>query len=455
MNNQNVLVLDDEIGFREEISEFLHSEGFGVLSAGLPSEALSILAREKVDIGLFDLRLPEVDGLTLLAEVKKKYPYLEIIIMTGYGDMTTVIQAMRSGAADFLNKPFKFNEVKTIINRISRYQKIRKNFQLNGDLEQPIITSKDKVIGSSASIKTVFALLNKVAKADNATVLFTGESGTGKELMARLLHAISNRSLHPFIAVNCSTIPDELFESEFFGHIKGSFTDAKTDQMGIFEAAENGTLFLDEITELKPGLQSKLLRVIEDKNISRLGSRKEKVINVRILAATNQDLPNLVKENLFRNDLFHRLNLFNIHVPPLRERKEDIPELFHFFVELNIQKLDKKIIRIDNKIIPKLLKYNFPGNVRELKNIVERAVILCDSEVLSIDCFDKLDMLIDEVNYSETSVGDSLSLPEIERDFIVKALQKAKFNKTYAARLLNVSRQALDRKIQKYRIDLN
>ncbi|MCD4695484.1 MAG: sigma-54 dependent transcriptional regulator [Bacteroidales bacterium] len=455
MDSQNVLILDDEIGFRQEISEFLHTEGFGVLSAGLPSEALSILENSKVDIGLFDVRLPEKDGISLLTEVKKKYPYLEIIIMTGYGDMSTVIKAMRSGAADFLNKPFKFNEIKTIINRISRYQRVRHTYRLNEEHGYLLKVSKNGVIGSSACMKSVFDLLKKVAKANDATVLFSGESGTGKELMARLLHTISSRNKHPFVAMNCSTIPDELFESEFFGHTKGSFTDAKNDQMGIFESADKGTLFLDEITELKPGFQAKLLRVIEDKNISRIGSRKEKKVNVRIVAATNQDLPVLVKNKIFRNDLFHRLNLFNIHIPPLRERKEDIPELFHYFVDFYVQKLEKQIVRIDNKIIPKLLKYNFPGNVRELKNFIERAVILCDTDVLSLDCFNNLDILIDENNYSNISVGDSLSLPAIERDCIIKALQKAKNNKTQAARFLNISRQALDRKINKYRIELD
>ena len=454
MENQNILVLDDEEGFRDEISEFLIAEGYGVVAAGLPSEAIAILEKSKIDIGLFDVRLPERDGIDLLAEVKKKYPFLEIIIMTGFGDMSSVIKAMRSGASDFVNKPFHFDEIKTIIKRISKYQKVRNSYQLNASATYPVDSIKNGIIGSSEVMQKVFKLVRKVAIADDATVLLTGESGTGKELIARLIHTLSNRSRSPFIAVNCSTIPDELFESEFFGHKKGAFTDAKNDQMGIFEAAEGGTLFLDEITELKPGMQSKLLRVLEDKNISRIGSRKEKKVNVRVLAATNQDLARQVQNNKFRNDLFHRINMFNVIIPPLRDRKEDIPELFNFFLNVYSKKLDKKITHIDNEIVGKLKKYNYPGNVRELKNIIERAMILCDADVLNLSCFDNLELLIDEKNYADLAVGDSLSLPAIERDCIIKALQKAKKVKSKAAVFLNISRQSLDRKMIKYNIKL-
>ncbi|MCF8379466.1 MAG: sigma-54 dependent transcriptional regulator [Bacteroidales bacterium] len=454
MNNQNVLVLDDEAGFREELSEFLNTEGYSVETAGLPSEALCILEKTKIDIGLFDVRLPETDGISLLSTVKKKYPYLEIIIMTGFGDMPTVIKAMRSGAADFLNKPFNFKEIKTTIDRISKYQRVRNAFKLNDDFGQWLEASNNGIIGSSETMLKVFDLIKKVAKAKDATVLITGESGTGKELIARLIHTLSDRNMNPFVAVNCSTIPDELFESEFFGHMKGSFTDAKTDRQGIFEASDKGTLFLDEISEMKAGLQAKLLRVIEDKTISPLGSRTEKKVDVRIFAASNQNLPALVENNQFRSDLYHRLNLFNIEIPPLRERKDDIHDLVHYFVDMYSTKLEKKISRIESRVIRKLQKYHFPGNVRELKNIVERAVILCDQEVLSMDYFDNLSILIDEFNYADVSVGNSLSLPDLERECIQKALNKAKNNKTKAASLLNISRQALDRKLSKYRIEI-
>ncbi|MCD4664568.1 MAG: sigma-54 dependent transcriptional regulator, partial [Bacteroidales bacterium] len=339
-------------------------------------------------------------------------------------------------------------------NRVSKYQHVRSRFQLNEESHHVFSNERYGLVGSSQSIQNVYKQLRQVARADDATVLFTGASGTGKELLARILHTISNRSKYPFIAVNCSTIPDELFENEFFGHIKGSYTDAKSDQKGIFEAADKGTLFLDEIGELKLNMQAKLLRVIEDKFISPIGSRKNKKINVRILVATNQELKAMVDRKSFRADLFHRLNMFNILMPPLNEHKEDIPDLFQHFIQMYSEKLDKPIHHIDKKIIPSLMQYNFPGNVRELKNFVERAIILMDTDMLDMSCFNNLEILLNESNYGDMSVGDSLNLPGIERDCIIKALQKEKYNKTRAALLLNISRQALDRKIKKYGIEL-
>ena len=454
MRGQNILILDDEIGFREEIGDFLINEGYRVLSAGLPSEALQKLESNRVDIGVFDIRLPEMDGISLLREVKKKYPYLEIIIMTGFGDMSTVIRAMRSGASDFLSKPFKLKEIKETLDRVSKYQYVRSQFRLNEESHHVSSNNSNGLIGSSEAIKNVYKQMNQVAKADDATVLFTGASGTGKELLARILHTISKRNKYPFIAVNCSTIPDELFENEFFGHMRGSYTDAKSDQKGIFEAADKGTLFLDEIGEMKLNLQAKLLRVIEDKFISPIGSHKNKRINVRILVATNQDLKAMVDRKAFRADLFHRLNMFNINMPALNEHKEDIPELFHYFVQMYSEKLNKPIRHIDRKIIPGLMQYSFPGNVRELKNLVERAIILMETDELDMSCFNNLEILLNESNYDDISVGSSLSLPDIEKDCIIKALKKEKYNKTRASQLLNISRQALDRKIKKYRIEL-
>ncbi|MCB0805983.1 MAG: sigma-54-dependent Fis family transcriptional regulator [Bacteroidales bacterium] len=450
MRSQNVLILDDEKGFRDEIGDFLSDEGFHVVSAGMPSEAVKLMETDKIDIGLFDVRLPERDGIDLLGEVKKKYPNMEIIVMTGFGDMATVIRAMRSGASDFLSKPFKLNEIKETIERVSKYQRIKSYHHLNDSTNQSPV---EGLIGSSDAIKNVYKQLSQVAKADDATVLFTGESGTGKELMARILHSLSKRSGKTFLPVNCSTIPDELFENEFFGHTKGSFTDAKTDQVGIFEAADNGTLFLDEIGEMKYTIQAKLLRVIEDKSVSRIGTHKDKKINVRILAATNQDLQKMIENKTFRADLFHRLNILNIQMPPLREHKEDIPELFDHFTQFYIKKLDKEIKRIDRNILPALQKYNFPGNVRELKNMIERAVIMCDSEILTMDCFNNLDLLINENKYADSTIGNYLSLPAIEREAIVKALHRSKNNKSKAAKMLSISRQALDRKMQKYGIN--
>jgi DNA-binding NtrC family response regulator len=454
MNKQSILILDDEIGFRDEIGDFLTSEGYNVLLAGLPSEALKLLKKNKVDIGLFDIRLPEMDGIALLSEVKKKHPYLEIIIMTGFGDMPTVIKAMRSGASDFLNKPFKLHEITETLNRISKYHPVHNYQQIKNNKDQSIQLDNFNAVGTSPGIQKVFKQLNQVAKTDDATVLFTGDSGTGKELMARILHTVSKRNNYPFVAVNCSTIPSELFENEFFGHVRGSFTDAKADQKGFFEAADKGTLFLDEIGDMKLNMQAKLLRVIEDKFISPIGSTKTKKIDVRILAATNQNLKLMVGKKTFREDLYHRINMFNIQLPPLKEHKEDIPDLVNHFINMYSEKLSKPVHQIDKRIIPRLMEYHFPGNVRELKNMIERAIILMEGDQLKLSSFTNLDILINEKNYGDASVGESLSLPQVERDCIVKALQKEKFNKSATARLLNISRQALDRKIKKYKIEL-
>jgi DNA-binding NtrC family response regulator len=366
--------------------------------------------------------------------------------------MSTVIKAMRSGASDFLNKPFKLNEIKDALDRITKY--LHKRSQFSTIEDEPIWTSNDHygLLGSSLAIQKVYKLLMQVAKADDATVLFTGASGTGKELMAKILHTISNRSKYPFIAVNCSTIPIELFENEFFGHKQGSYTDAKSDQLGLFAAADKGTLFLDEISELKLSMQAKLLRVIEDKYISPIGSYKNKKIDVRLLFATNQDLKAMVAKKTFRADLYHRINMFNIHMPPLNEHKEDIPELFQHFVQIFSKKYKKPIRHINNQIISYLPQYSFPGNVRELRNMVERAIILCESDVLELHSFKNLDILLDESNEADMVFANSLNLDEIEIGCIIKALQKEKFNKTRAARLLNISRYALDRKIIKYQI---
>jgi transcriptional regulator with PAS, ATPase and Fis domain len=291
-----------------------------------------------------------------------------------------------------------------------------------------------------------------VARTDDATVLITGESGTGKELVAKAIHNMSSRKNNRFIAVNSSSIPEELFENEFFGHKKGSYTDAKEDQTGLFAAAHKGTLFLDEIGDLKYELQSKFLRVIEEKKISQLGTHTEYNVDVRIIAATNHDLSKMVEQKRFRTDLYHRLNIFSIDVPPLRERLEDVPLLVDHFIKEIAKKAGKKINRIDTKIFKKLTTYNFPGNVRELKNMIERAVILSDSEVLDEDCFISFSFLWDNSG-NKTGISDDIfDLATIEKNHIIKILKKTKHNKSKAAGLLNISRQALDRKIEKYNI---
>ena len=450
---QNILILDDEIGFREELGEFLKEEGYYVYTSGLPSEALKIISNNDIDIAVFDIRMPEMDGLTFLNKVKQEYSEIEIVMMTGYGDMGSVITAMRYGAADFLKKPFTLTEIKEIIDRISKYKSIKNKIKKEGNIFKDMLEHKIHLVGNSSALKKIFDLVIKVSKSDDATILLTGETGTGKELMAKTIHLLSNRKDNKFVTVNCSTIPAELFENEFFGHRRGSYTDAKHDQKGLFEAADKGTLFLDEIGDMKYEMQAKLLRVIEDKKVSRLGDYDEKEIDVRIIAATNHNLKEMVENKKFRIDLYHRLNMFSVEIPPLRDRKEDIPLLFNYFVKYFSEKYNKKIIKAENSVIIKLMNYSFPGNIRELKNIIERAIIMCDDEILNESNFDLLEYIAQSSEILPNQDTEVLDLVSVEKEKILKALSITKNNKTQASKLLNISRQALDRKIKKY--DLN
>lgn len=449
----NVLILDDEPGFRKEIGEYLSDEGFKIFQAELPSQAVQLIKTHPIDIALFDIRLPEMDGLTLLQKIRKEHPQINIIMMTGFGEMEHVIKALRYGAVDFLKKPFTLEELNEIIRRTLKFRKLKSTIDEKESTESEILKGDIMMVGQSPAMKKIQHLIRRISSSSDTTVLISGESGTGKELVAKAIHVLSPRKNNRFLPVNCSTIPEELFESEFFGHAKGSFTDAKSDQKGLFEVADKGTLFLDEIGDLKYSMQAKMLRVIEDKKISRIGQYTEKTVDVRIIAATNQDLEQMVEDKLFRRDLFHRINLFRIDLPPLRDRKEDIPLLFDHFTAGLSRKLDKPIQKIEKSAISRLMDYDFPGNVRELKHIIERAVIMCDNDVLTAKCFGILDVLEMSNKQAQPNHHDSFNLNDLERDSIIKALQKAKHNKSRAAQLLNISRQALDRKLKKLNIN--
>lgn len=446
---QNVLILDDEQGFRDEIGEYLSGEGYNVLAAGLPSQAIDLIESNEVDIAVFDIRLPEMDGLTLLQKIKKEHSKIEVIMMTGFGDMDSVIKALRLGALDFLKKPFKLVELKDIIDRTLRFRTIKNTLSEQEKLENDLLNSEIKMIGQSPAMKNIQLLIKRISSSNDTTVLISGESGTGKELIAKAIHQLSPRRNNRFLPINCSTIPEELFENEFFGHNKGSFTDAKFDQKGLFEVADKGTLFLDEIGDLKYSMQAKMLRVIEDKKISRIGQYSEKKVDVRVVAATNQDLEQMVENKLFRRDLYHRLNLFRINIPPLRKRKEDIPLLFDFFVNDLSKKMNNPVVKIEKSVITKLMNYDFPGNVRELKNMIERAVIMCDQDVLSEKCFGILDSFSARKTADDSGLLESLNLIDLEKLSIQKALKSCNNNKSKASQLLNISRQALDRKMKK------
>lgn len=459
MDTLKILVLDDEKVFREEIREFLENDGFTVLLAAKPSEAFGIFADNEIDILILDLRLPEMDGLEVLKSVKAQYPEVEVIMITGHGDMDAVIQAMRHGAVEFFPKPFRLLDMRAAIQRTKRYinlhTELKEISQTYSLVSKELIDSiGNEILGKTPAINQVIDLMSKVAKADNTSVLITGESGTGKELVARGIHYLSDRKKSYFYAVNCSAIPDTLFESEFFGHKKGSFTGANEDKAGWFEIAHGGTLFLDEVVEMQPTMQSKLLRVLEERKVRRIGSSVDIPVDVRIIAATNQDVNKLLESGRFRTDLYYRLNSFEIKIPPLRERKDDIPILLDYYFKLLSQRLGKKIGGIDPAISRIMMSYNFPGNVRELRNMVERAIILCDGNKLTLKNFTGLTPSAEQTSTTSTIGEEIFDLDLIEKIVIMKALEKTGYKKAETAQMLNITRQSLDRRLEKYEINI-
>ncbi|MFP4555966.1 MAG: sigma-54-dependent transcriptional regulator [Bacteroidales bacterium] len=459
MESLRILILDDEKIFRDEIREFLENDSFTVFSAGLPSEAFSILDKNEIDILILDLRLPEMDGFTILEKVKKNFPQIEVIMITGHGDMDAVIKAMRLGAMEFFPKPFRLLDIKAAIKRTRRF--IDLTHQLKEINQSYQLVSKDlrdnvgyEIVGKSKPIQQVLELMSKVAQVEHTSVLITGESGTGKELVARGIHYLSSRKNNYFHAVNCSAIPDTLFESEFFGHKKGAFTGASEDKAGWFEIANGGTLFLDEIVDMQPAMQSKLLRVLEDSRTRRLGANVDQKVDVRIIAATNQNIQELIDASKFRNDLYFRLNSFEIKIPPLRERPEDIPLLINYYLDLLSKRMNKKISKVDDEVTNAAMNYNFPGNVRELRNMVERAIILAENDRLTLNEFTFPGLSEAKRTEKVAPTQEVFDLEELERTTILKALEKCDNKKTEAAQLLNITRQSLDRRLDKHNIDL-
>jgi DNA-binding NtrC family response regulator len=457
MKQLSILVLDDETRMQDEIEEFLNGREYVVYKAGLPSEAFEIIEKIHIDIFILDIKLPEMDGIEVLKRVKSRYPDMEIIMISGHGDMNTVIESMRYGAFEYFQKPFRLTKINHAIERTRRYIALNeklKNSEHKFDLLSQEIQSVfgHDLIGKSSSMKKVVDLMSKVAASNSTSVLITGESGTGKELVARGIHLLSQRNKQLFYSVNCSAIPETLFESEFFGHKKGAFTDAREDKEGWFEIANKGTLFLDEIGDMPLTQQAKLLRVLEDRKVSKVGSREEIPVDVRVITASNRDLYELSKIKKFRPDLYHRLSTFVIEIPPLRERRDDIPPLLEYYIYYYAEQLGKIIEKIDPEITQKLIEYDFPGNVRELRNMIERAIILCDKKTIGWDNF-RYSLPVGEEDTESTLLKeDDLDLEKIEKKVILKALERAGNNKTKAAELLNITWQSLNRRMEKYRI---
>ncbi|MBK9290253.1 MAG: sigma-54-dependent Fis family transcriptional regulator [Bacteroidetes bacterium] len=453
MQKLRILVVDDEARMREEISEYLSKRDYEVMVAADPAEASRLLQKHDFHIAILDIRLPGISGLELLKIIREAHPQIEVIMISGHGDMNSVIEAMRLGAVDYFQKPFRLIDLNQALQRTKRYIELSVRLSQTRHTLDYLSNQFGKhngsvMIGQSQAIRQVASLMEKVAATDHTSVLITGESGTGKELVALGIHLLSNRKNNLFHSVNCSAVTESLFESEFFGHKKGAFTGATEDRQGWFEVASGGTLFLDEIGDLPLGQQAKLLRALEERKIRRVGSHHEISVDVRIIAASNQPLNEMVANKQFRSDLYHRLSTFIIHLPPLRERPEDIEPIANHFAGHFARSMNKTIHGLNHAALQSLLQYEFPGNIRELRNMIERAVILCDKEWIEPA---HLVMRTTGLSHHQVDLTDEiLDLEELEKSAIRKALLRSGNNKMAAARLLNISWQALDRRLQKY-----
>jgi DNA-binding NtrC family response regulator len=450
-----VLIIDDEKSFTEEIQELLQNKGYKAFAANTARQGLNILKCHEIDLLILDIRLPGVNGLDILKDVKVLYPSLEVIIVSAHGDMESVIRAMRLGALDYLRKPFRHVDFQIAIERTQKFLDLNKKLQVMEEKNSLISKSLgEKIerhfIGESRKIQDILSLAMTASEFPDTNVLITGESGTGKENIARIIHYSSNRKDNLFCAVNSSAITESLLESEFFGHKKGSFTGAINDKKGFFEVSDQGTLFLDEIADMPFNLQAKILRAIEEKKITRVGETEQIKVNFRVIAATNHNIDQLVSDKKFRLDLIHRLNTLHIHIPPLRERTEDIePLLSHFVSEFSVR-MNKPRLKTDKSVIAMLKKYSFPGNVRELKNMTERAVILCKGDLLTVQDFP---IKVNE-NTSVGSNSELLTMQDQEVRLLRQALKDNGYNQKAAAEALGITRDSLIRRLKKYNIKI-
>jgi len=456
--NLGILVLDDDPIIRNLMRSMLKDKT-NLQVADKPSKAFQILKDFPVDILICDFMLPEMNGLEVMHKVKEDYPHIEVIMISAEGDMDTVIGALRKGAVDYFRKPFKAEDIWISIERTRKFSELNanlSNYKNRNKYLQNAIHEKigDDIVGNSSSVKDILQQMQQVAKTHDTSVLILGESGTGKELVARGIHKLSNRKDEVFGAVNMSAVPESLFESEFFGHKKGSFTGAVADKAGWFEVANKGTLFFDEIGEMEQSLQVKLLRVLEDRKYTRVGTQKEQSFDIRIIAATNKTVEEMSEGRIFRSDLYYRLSTFTIYLSPLRERAEDIPVLVEHFFKNIVPKMGKEIKKIHPEVIDILSKYSFPGNIRELRNLMERAIIICEGNELLASHFPAIVTKKSEAPAGQEAPipADLLDLKEVEKRTIVRALEKANYNKNEAAKMLNLDWNALYRRMQKYNI---
>ncbi len=444
--NARILVVDDEAPMRESLKDWLMEEGYEVGLAASGKEAITMARKKNWDVILLDLKMPGMDGVETLKRLKGKEvnTEAEILMMTAYATVDTAVQAMKEGAFDYLVKPFSPDEIEMQIKKIVTHRElVLENILLRQKLEER--SEYGEIIGQSDVMQTIYDLISKVAPTDS-TVLITGESGTGKELIARAIHGNSQRCYMPYIAVSCGALPDSLLESELFGYEKGAFTGAEHTKKGRFEMADKGTLFLDEIGDISLKTQVDLLRVLQEKEFRRLGGQEEIKVDVRILAATNRDIKKAISENRFREDLFYRLNVISIHIPPLKERKDDIPLLVKAFIRRHCLAMNKEQVKIAPSAMKLLMDYNWPGNVRELENVIERALVIGRGE----------EIVTEDLPFSRKELGTEAlpnSLKLVEKMHIKKILEAKDWNISKAARVLEIDRQTLYNKIEKYHIE--
>ncbi|MBM4123669.1 MAG: sigma-54-dependent Fis family transcriptional regulator [Nitrospira sp.] len=445
-NIGTILVVDDEAEMRTLLHDVLQEHGYQVVMASGGRDALKQLADEDCSVVLTDLRMKEMQGIELLSEIKRTLPNINVILMTAFGSVETAIDAMKHGAYDYLVKPIKTDDLLRVADRAMREATLRREVsRLRREVHKEY--SFHQILGKSKPMQEVFDLIRRVA--DSPTnVLITGESGTGKELVAKAIHYNSERRDAPFVPVNCAAIPETLIESELFGHVKGAFTDAKTDKRGLFEEAQKGTLFLDEISELPTLLQAKLLRAIQEREIRRVGATRPVPVDVRIIAATNLNLAEEVKVKRFREDLYYRLNVIEIRLPPLRERREDIPMLVESFLRKCADASHKTLRGMNETALALLMDFPWPGNVRELENVVERAVTLARGEqIVPEDLPPSILGARGDRKIIDEAADRTLPLQEVEKEYILRILEKTGGNKYQAAQALGIDRKTLYRKL--------
>jgi two-component system, NtrC family, response regulator AtoC len=448
---RTILVVEDEDKLRRVLELQLQTGGFEVLQAGTAEEGMK--KADGADAILTDLRLPGMDGLALLAALRRQGAETPVVVMTAFGTIETAVEAMKAGAVDFLIKPFSLDHLMTVIHKALEVRALRdENKQLREALGEKF--KFGNIIGRSPSMQEIFATLMRVAPT-RATVLLAGESGVGKDMIARAIHHHSPRADRPFVKINCTALPENLMESELFGYEKGAFTGANLSKPGKFEQADTGTVFLDEIGDVPPSVQVKLLRILQEREFERLGSNKTRHIDVRVLAATNVDLRAALEQGTFREDLYYRLNVMPINIPPLRERKEDIPALASQFVEKLSAELGSRARAISESAIERLCAYHWPGNVRELENVIERSLVLAPGETL-----EPADIRLDSALRSRASNGsgdhflpEGMTLDEYEQSIIREALKRAGGNKSQAARMLGLTRNALRYRLSQMGLD--